>query len=237
MAQLSAIKKIIREHGDPQRAKAGARYFKTGKGEYGEGDIFLGLNVPTSRKIARQFADTPLSSITQLLQSKIHEERFIALLILVKKYEQGSNEEKKKIFNLYLKNTKRINNWDLVDTSAPYIIGHYLSSSKQRTSTLKKLAASKNLWERRIAIIATGYFIRQDQFKDTLTLAKLLLHDDHDLIHKAVGWMLREVGKRNKSELTEFLKVNYQQMPRTMLRYAIEKFPPKERQKYLKGKV
>ncbi|PIR96312.1 MAG: DNA alkylation repair protein [Candidatus Doudnabacteria bacterium CG10_big_fil_rev_8_21_14_0_10_42_18] len=233
MSKLSVLKKEIIKQEDPIRAKLSLRYFKTGKGQYGEGDVFLGLNNPTQRKIARQFQDLSLDDAVQLLKSKIHEERQIALFILIGRYQKGTAEEKKKIFNIYLKNTKYINNWDLVDLSAPQIVGDFLL--KHPRNMLYKLAKSKKLWEKRIAILATFAFIRQNDYSDTLLLAKILLNDSHGLIHKAVGWMLREVGKRDVRVEEEFLFMNHKTMPRTMLRYAIEKFPRKRRLKYLRA--
>lgn len=216
---------------DPERAKLLQRFFKTGKGEYGEGDIFLGIQVPVSRKVANKYLSLPLKEIQKLLNSKIHEHRLVALLIIVEKFKKADEKEKKQIFNLYLKNTKKINNWDLVDLSAPNIVGSYLIDKDK--SILYKLARSKNLWERRIAIISTFAFIRKNEFTDSLNIAKLLLQDKHDLIHKAVGWMLREIGKRNQAVEEKFLKKYYKKMPRTMLRYAIEKFPKNKRKFYM----
>ncbi len=224
----------INSHANPEKAKILQRFFKTGKGEYGEGDIFLGIVVPESRKIAIQFKDLPLEEVESLLKSKIHEERLIALLLLVHNYEKHL-ERRQEIFNFYLKNTKNINNWDLVDLSAPNIVGNYLLDKDRKI--LYKLANSNHLWEKRIAIISTFVFIRKNQFSDSLKIAEILLMDKHDLIHKAVGWMLREIGKRDFNAENEFLKKNYRKIPRTMLRYAIEKFPEKLRKDYLSGKI
>ncbi len=215
-----------------EKAKILAGFFKTGKGEYGEGDIFLGISVPESRKIAKQYTFLQPSEILLLLQNKIHECRLVALLILVEKFKSSNSLQQKDIFDFYLTNTKYINNWDLVDLSADKIIGvHLFYKSK---TILYQLAESNNFWERRIAIISTFYFIKKNKFDETIQIAELLLHDKHDLIHKAVGWMLREVGKRNKTVEEEFLKKHYKTMPRTMLRYAIEKFSKEERKEYLK---
>ena len=229
---MESLTKIIKLRANAEKAKIYQRFFKTDKGEYGEGDIFLGLTVPQSREIAKQFINLKLEKISKHLNSRYHEERLIALLILVEKYKKEKSPE---IINFYLKNSKQINNWDLVDLTADKILGQHLLSKDK--STIYKLAKSDNLWERRIAIISTFAFIRNNKFEDTLKLSKTLLKDEQDLIHKAVGWMLREIGKRNQDVLEEFLKKNYKQMPRTMLRYAIEKFPENQRQKYLKGEV
>ena len=210
-------------------------FFKTGKGEYGEGDTFAGLKVPTQRKLAREFSDLSLEDLKELLTSSIHEERLISLLILVEKYSQGDERNKKAIFKFYLKNRKGINNWDLVDLSAPKIIGKHLENGDK--SILFKFASSENLWERRIAILSTQQFIKNGNYDTTLQIAEILLTDSHDLIHKAVGWMLREVGKKNLEAEEEFLKRHYKRMPRTMLRYSIEKFPETKRKKYLQGKI
>jgi 3-methyladenine DNA glycosylase AlkD len=210
-------------------------FFKTGKGEYGEGDVFAGLKVPTQRKLAGEFRDLSLTDLKILLNSPVHEERLISLFILVDKYERGDDQEKKVIFSFYLKNRKGINNWDLVDLSAPKIIGKHLLN--KNNSLLFKFAVSKNLWERRIAVLSTYEFIRNSDFQTTLKIAELLLEDEHELIHKAVGWMLREIGKRDLQAEEKFLKIHYNKMPRTMLRYAIEKFPETKRKKYLQGKI
>ena len=228
---LNLLKKDIRKLKNPEKAKLLARFFKTGKGEYGEGDVFIGLMVPDSRKIAVKYSKFPFNEIKTLLKSKIHEERLIALLILVNNYHKGDDEEKEKIYNFYLSNTKKINNWDLVDLSAHKIVGAHLIGKDK--SILYKLVRSDNLWERRIAIIATFNFINNNKFEDSLKIAKLLLNDKHDLIHKAVGWMLREIGKRNQAVEEKFLRGCYKKMPRTMLRYAIERFDEKKRKFYL----
>lgn len=229
MNRIAKIKQEINSAGNLEKAKILQRFFKTGKGEYGEGDVFLGITVPESRKLARQYKDLTLDEIQELLDSKYHEHRLIALLILVDKFK----ENKEKVYNLYLKNTRNINNWDLVDLSADKIIGQYLLE-KNDISILKKLAKSEVLWERRIAIIATFHFIKNKRYEECFTIAKLLLKDEHDLIHKAVGWMLREVGKRiSQDKEEEFLLKYYKTMPRTMLRYAIERFEEKKRKRYL----
>ncbi len=214
-----------------------SRFFKTGKGEYGEGDLFYGLTVPESRKIALKYNDLLLSDVKKLLTSRVHEERLIGLLILVSKYKKGDETMKKKIFDFYISNTKGINNWDLVDLTAPKIVGDYLLDKDK--SILEKLARSENLWERRIAIIATFQFICLDRNYDaTFKIANQLLSDKHDLIQKAVGWMLREVGKRISEERERvFLDAHYKNMGRTALRYAIERFPDELRLKYMKGDI
>lgn len=217
---------------NPAKAKILAGFFKSGKGEYGEGDEFLGITVPLQRKVAKKFLDLKFSEIQKLLNSKIHEHRLVALLILVEKYKKGDSTEKGNVVKMYLKNTKKINNWDLVDLSAHYILGDYLLDKDRKI--LHKLARSKNLWEKRIAIISTFAFIRAREFEDTLKISEILLKDNHDLIHKAVGWMLREVGKRNQKVEEKFLLSYYSDMSRTTLRYAIERFPEQKRQFYLK---
>lgn len=228
---LNKLKKQIKKKSSSEKAKAFQCFFKTGPGEYGEGDIFLGIDVPTSRKIAKEFQNLKLIEIEELIKSKNHEERFIALLILILQYREKDEDEKKSIYNFYLKNTKHINNWDLVDVSAHHIVGDYLYDKEKRV--LFKLAKSKNLWEKRIAIISTFNYIRKNRFIETLKISEILLNDDHDLIHKAVGWMLREVGKKDLKAEENFLKKHYKKMPRTMLRYAIERFPETKRKSYL----
>lgn len=226
------IKKELQKLANPRKAKLLARYFKTGKGEYGEGDIFLGITVPIQREVAKKFyKQITISEVQKLLQSKIHEHRLTALMILTLKYQVGEIKEKKAIVNIYLKNTKWTNNWDLIDLSSNKIVGNYLLDKPR--DILYKLARSKSIWERRIAIMATFEFINDLSYDDSLKIATILLHDPHDLIQKAVGWMLREVGKRNLSAEIKFLDQYYKTMPRTMLRYAIEKFDPEKRKFYL----
>jgi 3-methyladenine DNA glycosylase AlkD len=232
---VNEIKKRLRKLGDQQRAEVSRRYFKTGTGEYGEGDIFLGIPVPELRKLAKTYRHLKLKDTTKLLQSPIHEERLLAVLILIHIFSAGDESMKKEIFDLYLNHTRYINNWDLVDASAQYIVGAYLAHKSKKV--LYHLAKSEDLWERRIAIMSTFHFIRQDEFSETLKIAEILIADREDLIHKAVGWMLREVGKRNLQFEEQFLKLYYQKMPRTMLRYAIEKFPKARRRLFLKGKI
>ena len=232
---LNELKKTIRANANKDHAKTMQWFFKTGKGEYGEGDKFVGIKVPVQRKIAKQFGELDLEDLQKLLNSQVHEERLISLLILVEKYNKEDENVKEIIFRFYKKNRRKINNWDLVDLSAPNIMGiHLLNRDKQ---ILCKFAHSKNLWEKRISIISTYSFIKNHDFNTTLEISDILLNDDHDLIHKAVGWMLREVGKQDLNKLEKFLKPRYNKMPRTMLRYSIEKFPEKKRKKYLKGKI
>lgn len=228
------LSKILRELANPEYAIHSQRFFKTGKGEYGEKDKFLGIRVPVLRKCANKYSELSLTEIYKLLKSVYHEERLCALFLLVQKFEK-SHHEKSVIYRLYLDNTKYINSWDLVDCSAYKIIGPYLEDKNK--SPLYKLAKSKDLWERRIAIISTLHFIKSKQFEDTLEISKKLLNDEEELIHKAVGWMLREVGKQNPKVEKSFLLNCYKKMPRMMLRYAIEKFPEPERKKYLHGRI
>jgi 3-methyladenine DNA glycosylase AlkD len=219
----------LRDFASEERAAVNRGYFKTGAGEYGEGDRFLGVSVPNLRVVAREFRALPTDDVVALLHSEWHEERLLALLILVEQYKRGGDRDA--IYALYLANTKFINNWDLVDTSAPGIVGAHLYERSR--APLRKLAKSRSLWERRIAIIATQHFIRQDDFSETMTLAAMLLRDEEDLIHKATGWMLREVGERDRALLSAFLDEHAPEMPRTMLRYAIEKFAEGERKRYM----
>ncbi|MCP4653025.1 MAG: DNA alkylation repair protein [Candidatus Omnitrophica bacterium] len=233
--KAAKVKRELKRHSSKQKAKILQNFFKTGPGQYGEGDIFLGVKVPQTRSVAKRNQDLSLSETLEILKSPIHEERLLALLIFIMKYNKGNISQREKIFKVYLNNTKFINNWDLVDLSAPNIVGDFLKDKDKRT--LYKLARSKSLWQRRVSIVATLSFIRNNKFEDTLKIAKILLSDKHDLIHKACGWMLREVGKRDKLKEEEFLKRHYKTMPRVMLRYAIEKFPEKLRLQYLKGRV
>lgn len=231
--RLAGLRQDLRAVADPQRARSLAWFFKTGKGQYGEGDKFIGITVPLQRTIARRYRDLPLRDIAQLLRSPIHEHRFTALEILVARYEKGANDDRCRIFDFYLKNTRRINNWDLVDSSAPYLVGAHLANRPR--DILYTLARSSNLWERRIAIVSTAAFIKLGQLEDTFAIAALLLSDTHDLIHKAVGWMLREAGKQSETALLRFVKQNYGAMPRTALRYAIERLPEPRRRQILNG--
>ncbi len=228
---LGRIKRDLVQLGDPEKAKTLSSFFKTGKGQYGEGDVFLGIPVPEQRKVAKRYHALPLPDLQVLLGSPIHEHRLTALLILVSQYDRADASGKDALFRFYLNNTEHINNWDLVDLSAPKIVGAHLL--KKDTSILYHLARSPNLWERRIAMLSTLTFIRNNTFDDALRIAELLLQDDHDLIHKAVGWMLREIGKRDQDVEERFLRTHYLRMPRTMLRYAIERFDAPKRQFYL----
>lgn len=233
------IKKILGVYSSKAQAVATQRFFKTGRGEYGEGDIFIGVKASDIRRVARMYSGISLLQIKQLLHSNIHEERMCALVILVEQFSRSDLFRRKQIYEFYFSNTKYINNWDLVDISAHKILGVYLFELPkiEAKKVLQKLAISKDLWERRIAIIATAFFIKNNRFDEIFNLALILLKDEHDLIHKAVGWMLREVGNQNREEEEKFLQKHYKQMPRTMLRYAIEKFPEDLRQQYLKGVI
>ena len=260
---IQQIKKDLQKLANPEKAQILQRFFKTGKGEYGEGDVFLGVMVPDLRRVVRKYEDATLSVVSSLLKSKIHEHRLVGVLILVEQFKKYRHPEfisgsasvsepvsyekqilkqvqydgektRKKIFDFYLKNAKRINNWDLVDLSAPTFGQHLLDKN---TSVLIHLARSNNLWERRIAIMFCFAFIRENRFDETFKITELLIQDKHDLIHKAVGWMLREVGKQDLSSEEKFLKKHYKNMPRTMLRYAIEKFEEKKRKQYLNGLI
>lgn len=226
----AALKKVA----NPEIAKHSQGFFKTGKGEYGEGDVFLGIRVPELRKHAKYFKDAPLPEVIKLLHSHVHEERLTALLILVLQFAKADEPGRKIIYDSYLTNTQYINNWDLVDTSAHPIVGGFLNDKDR--SVLKKLAKSKLIWERRIAMISTYHFIKQNDLETTFVLAEILVDDKEDLMHKAVGWMLREAGKRDRKKLEAFLDKHGKTMPRTMLRYAIEKFSKEERKAYLLGK-
>jgi 3-methyladenine DNA glycosylase AlkD len=225
---IEKLKKEINALANPERAEHSKYYFKTGKGEYGEGQVFLGLTMPQQREVAKKYKDLPLEQVQELIESKIHTYRMIALVILTIKYKKNPKE----VFDFYLKNTQYINNWDLVDVTAHKIVGEYLLDKDR--AVLYSLAKSSELWEKRISIISTFAFIRRGQLDDTIKIAEILLHDKHDLIHKAVGWMLREVGKKDKQTLTNFLDKYHKEMPRTMLRYSIERFSSEERQFYMK---
>ena len=228
----NSILHSLRQYIDAEKAIVLPRFFKTGKGEYGEGDKFLGVIVPNIRLVAKQYSHVPLEVVSRLLDSEWHECRMCALLILVMKYKKAAEEEKQAIFDLYLSRTERINNWDLVDLSAPNIVGEHLYSSTDRT-ILYRLAESPLLWERRIAMVSTLCFIRKGDFGDTFALADKLVTSRHDLMQKAVGWMLREMGKRDISLLRIFLDKHAATMPRTMLRYAIEKMDSAERHDWM----
>jgi 3-methyladenine DNA glycosylase AlkD len=230
-----AISRTLRSRANPDHAPNLQRFFKTGPGQYGAGDRFIGAKLPVIRALCRECRGTPLDEVLKLLRSPIHEERTLALLMLVDAFKNGDEHVRRRIYDLYLANTAHINNWDLVDCSAGQIVGGWLRG--RSTAPLTRLARSKSLWERRIAMIATFDGIRRGEFDAALRIADLLLHDEHDLIHKAVGWMLREIGKQDGARERAFLRTRYKTMPRTMLRYAIEKFPEVERQRYLKGEM
>ena len=229
--EISSVQRELRRLGDPQRAGILQRFFKTGPGEYAEGDKFLGITVPQTRKLVRKYSHLTLNQVQTLLGSDYHEERLLAVLILVAQFKKADAELQQRIFRFYVKNKRYVNNWDLVDSSSPVIVGGFLRD-KERT-LLYNYAQSKNLWDRRIAIMSTFTFIRVGDFSDSLALARILLRDSHDLIHKAVGWMLREIGKRDLTTEERFLDAHSSQMPRTMLRYAIEKFDKNKKQHYL----
>lgn len=235
MPTVAEIKAELRQLADPVRATHSLRFFKTGPGDYGEGDKFLGLTVPQMRALARKYRGLGDDDTLELLASPWHEDRLVALLLLVDGYRRGDDNRRHKVHRAYLANTRWINNWDLVDSSAEYVVGAHLEA--EEIALLEKLARSKELWERRIAIVSTFHFIKRGEFRPTLRIATMLLKDSHDLIHKAVGWMLREVGKRDRKTLDGFLKKHYRTMPRTMLRYAIERHPDTIRKRYLAGTI
>ena len=228
---INKILKELKSKKNPVDAGILSWFFKTGKGQYGEGDVFWGIRVPVIREIVKKFKEASLKDIQELLNSKVHEHRLTGLLILVEKYKTGEN--KKEIYDFYLKNAKNINNWDLVDLTAPNIVGKFILENKKERKILYSLVKSKNLWERRISILSTFTLLRDKEYEDTLKLSEMLLDDKHDLIHKAVGWMLRELGKRDKDVEIVFLEKYHKVMPRTMLRYSLEKFSPKEKQFFM----
>lgn len=227
----TALKKLVNH----EKAAFYPSFFKTGKDEYGEGDKFIGVTVPNMRRVAKQFRTLPHAEVVKLLDDPVHECRGTALFILVEQFNRADSDGKQAVIDLYFQKMDRVNNWDLVDGSAYHLLGVYLEDRDRQV--LDELAATDDLWRQRIAIVATYHFIKQDDFQDTLRIARTLRDHDHDLIHKAVGWMLREVGKRDKSTLEKFLRQHYQRMPRTMLRYAVERFPEPQRQRYLRGEV
>jgi 3-methyladenine DNA glycosylase AlkD len=233
LSRAQKLEQELLKNKDAKKSKILSRYFKTGLGDYGEGDIFLGISVVDQRKITKDFLDLSFTDLQKFLNSKIHEFRFSALIILVKKYQLAGNSDKKKIVDFYLKNIKNINNWDLVDTSCYNILGDYLCFQDRKI--LYKLVASKDLWSRRIAIVSTFYFIKNNDLDDTFKISQILIKDKHDLIHKAVGWMLREAGKRDKKRLKTFLSDNREKISRITLRYAIEKFNEIERKRFLEN--
>lgn len=233
--KFTEIRAKVAELANPEIAAVSQRYFKTGPGQYGEGDIFVGIRAPVLRTLAKTYQQTEVKELEKLLESPIHEERVLTLLILIRKLAKADEAMRKRVYQLYLAKTAFINNWDLVDCSAEHIVGRYLLDKSKRP--LYSLVRSRSLWERRISIIATFCYIKMGLFDETFKIAEMLLNDDEDLIHKAVGWMLREVGKRHLQTEKVFLRSHYRSMPRTMLRYAIEKFPETERQRYLKGLI
>ena len=225
----------IRELASKKIAKHSLRFFKTGKGEYGYGDIFLGVRAPEIRSIAKKHIDISIDDMKNLIKSKYHEERFLGLIILVNKYSKSNNEIRNQLYKIYVSSFKHINSWDLVDVTCSHVIGKHLMNKDR--SILYTWAKSNDIWTKRIAMVSTHCFIRKNDLQDTFKIADILLNDNHDLIHKAVGWMLREAGKRDIKKEEGFLKKHYKTMPRTMLRYSIEKFPESKRQKYLKGTI
>lgn len=228
------LKKALADKSSLIRAESSKRFFKTGKGEYGEGDIFIGVSVPDIRKVAKEYADTPLKEISELLKSKIHEERLLSGILLVNRYKKSSIDQQKEIHNFFMSHRSAMNNWDLVDTTAPTLIGEYCFQSGSH-EIMEKLLKSKRHWDRRLAILSTFAFIRKNDLQLTFRYALALMSDKEDLMHKATGWMLREAGKRDFKKLTHFIQDYGKEMPRTMLRYSIEKFSPKERNKILKA--
>ncbi len=232
---LHEIQSRLHSLANPATARTLQSFFKTGPGQYGEGDIFLGIKVPVVRAVAKEFPQVDLDTARDLLHSRFHEERLLALLFLMRHFDEGGDPQRQSAYRAYLANTAWINNWDLVDISAPHVVGAYLAD--QERTPLYLLARSPSLWDRRIAIVSTFHFIRRNEFGDTLDIAARLLADKEDLLHKATGWMLREVGKRDPATLETFLQRHYQAMPRTMLRYAIERFAEPRRQAYLKGRL
>lgn len=231
---LKAIRAALKAHADPDIARHSQRYFKTGPGEYGAGDVFLGIRVPQLRRLARAFADAPLTDVEQLLHSRYHEARLLALLLMVRRFQRGDEAEQARIYRLYRANLQRVNNWDLVDASAPYIVGAYLADRNK--APLHRWARSRNLWLRRIAMLATFFGIKHGRYHDALQIAHTLVGDPEDLIHKAVGWMLREIGKRDIKSAEPFVAAHCKTMPRTMLRYAIERYPESKRRRYLNAR-
>ena len=230
--RFAALLREIRKVSSPERARINRWFFKTGPGQYGEGDRFRGITVPTLRKLAQQYGDLPQSDVLRLLKSAWHEDRLLALLMLVRRHARGDVQTRRSLHHLYLRHTRSVNNWDLVDSSAEQLVGaHLFRGGRQR---LRRLAKSKLLWERRIAMIATYHYIKKGEFEDALAVAELLLDDQHDLIHKAVGWMLREIGRRDRAVEEAFLRRHAHRMPRTMLRYAVERFPAPLRRRYLR---
>lgn len=235
MDRAADVSRLLRSAVKPGKAGDLARFFKTGRGEYADGDKFIGVMVPEQRWIARKFIHLPLPEIKKLLTSSIHEERLTALFILIYQFAKSDQKHQELIYRFYLRHLRHINNWDLVDSSAPYLLGPFLYAGNQKILT--DLAGSQNMWERRVAVLATFFGIKNQDYVAALLIAAILINDPEDLIHKAVGWMLREIGKRDQALEEKFLQKHYRSMPRTMLRYAIEKFPEQLRQRYLRGVV
>ncbi|XOU94850.1 MAG: DNA alkylation repair protein [Candidatus Kerfeldbacteria bacterium] len=231
MNTYNQLIKELKKLGNKTRALHSQRFFKTGRGEYGEGDIFLGIIMPVQRELTLKYLDLSLVDIQKLINSKIHEHRMVGLLIVTYRFKKANDKEKESLFKFYIKNSKKINNWDLVDVTCHKVVGVYLFDKKR--DLLFRWARSNNLWEKRLSIISTAFFISRNDLDDTYKISKILLKDDHDLIHKAVGWMLREAGKRDKQRLVRYLDQYANKMPRTMLRYSIEKFTPKERKYFM----
>ena len=232
---MNQIQKELRKYSSVARKKKNEYFFKTDDGCYSEHDKFIGVRMPDIRKVAKEFEDSNFQEIQLVLRSEIHEDRLCSLVILVNKSKKGNTRERAKITKFYLKNTKYVNNWDLVDASAHYILGQYILDNPSERTILDKLVVSKNIWKRRIAIVSTWIMNREGQIDETLRLSKKLLNDKEDLIHKAVGWMLREAWKKNPAKVEKFLKTNYEKIPRTALRYAIERMEEGERKQFLKG--
>ena len=228
---IGRVRRALREVAVNEYVATLQSFFKTGPGEYGEGDIFIGVRLPAARAVARRFKDLALEEVIELLYSKIHEERLVSLLILVHQFKEGDEAHRERILKLYLANTSQINNWDLVDTSAPQIVGAYFL--RRPKAELRRLARSPLVWDRRIAIVGTFTLIRAGEHDETMRLARVLLHDEHDLIRKAVGWMLREVGKRDEPRLVEFLERHAHEMPRVMLRYSLERLDAPLRKRFM----
>jgi 3-methyladenine DNA glycosylase AlkD len=230
--KLDRLKADMRKLASSEKARVLSGFFKTGKGEYGEGDVFLGIVVPDQRRIAKKYQDLSMNDLGKLISGRMHEQRSVCLFILINRYKKADSRGKKEVVDFYLRNLRYINNWDLVDLSAGPVLGDYLADRDR--SMLYEMAQSDDLWKRRIAVMATFAFIKKSDFGDTLHIAERLLNDRHDLIHKAVGWMLREIGKRDQAKEEEFLKKHYKKMPRTMLRYSIERFDEDKRKSYLR---
>lgn len=235
MTTAADMRAAIRAKADPGIAEHSARFFKSGKGEYGEGDRFHGVRVPVVRSLVKDFRGAPLRSVVSLLKSQWHEERLFAVLLMAEQYRRGDEDQRQAVFDAYIDNRAFVNNWDIVDSSAHKIVAPHIENGSR--DLLYDLAGADSLWDRRIAMMSTYYYIKNDDFEDALKLARILRDDEHDLIHKVVGWMLREVGNRDRSVEEKFLKQHYKKMPRTMLRYAIEKFPEARRKAYLNGTV